>query len=206
MANRRQFIQSGLLAASAALLPSLTFSLPLADIHSASPTCFVFDKRFDTAIRMSRHMARQGLSTAEFMGDLTELWSGYLGSRWKQTPMTLAGFTTHHGLFVLETLAADYRMHVVYRGAHAQLSDGSMEHHIAGPAALVAHIAAALEIHPSASQTWPAQLSRALGQWQVGDASTTKLLLTTPAQKFADHEDTLFSWIIAPRAIRALRV
>lgn len=143
MANRRQFIQSGL-ALSAIALPGLLPVFPgvPAGGRDRSRSAlrierFVFDNRFPEAVEAARHAASQGIRVAETSGDMTDLWYDDLDRRWKEAPMRLAGMTTWHGLFVLETLAADRRMRVVYRSEQKVprnvLRDGGVAHVLAWP-------------------------------------------------------------------------
>ncbi|MEP7311929.1 MAG: hypothetical protein ABI859_05065 [Pseudomonadota bacterium] len=115
MANRRQFLQAGL-ALSAA---SVVLVAPLASTGTTRApfthlTHFVFDNRFPEAVAIARSM--QGRAPlAEINGDMTHLWFNQLHAQWKRAPEALGGVTTAQGLFVLQTLAADHRMRVVYR-------------------------------------------------------------------------------------------
>src|SRR5690606_26461072 len=125
-------------------------------------------------------------------GDLTALWYDDLDLAWKRGPMTLAGVTTGHGLFVLETLAADRGMRVVYRGRHDAPVGGRIAHVLSGPSATLERI------EPSPASVW----------WALGDALTRY----TPSRALANREyvtphvgapgriEPLYSWIIAPRS------
>jgi hypothetical protein len=77
----------------------------------------VFDRRFADARVAAVRSAADGIPTAGFAGDLTQLWYDRLDLQWRHAPMTLAGVTTAGGLFVLATLAADRGMRVVERTA-----------------------------------------------------------------------------------------
>src|SRR5690606_21422156 len=119
--NRRQFIQSSL-ALSAAGLPAVRAWASSASAIAGEPTLHrvgrsIYDGGFlegeDVAVA-----AADGATAVRIEGDLTALWYHDLGPAWKRAPMTIAGITAWHGLFVLETLAADHGMRVVYRGEH----------------------------------------------------------------------------------------
>jgi hypothetical protein len=118
--NRRQFLQSGM---TLALLPALPCVRTLAPPGSAEtagrPERFIFDNRFAEARSMAAQMAERGIPLAETSGDLTDLWFHDLDLQWREAPKFLAGITTHQNLFVLETLAADWRMAVVHRVEHS---------------------------------------------------------------------------------------
>jgi hypothetical protein len=118
--NRRRFMQTSIAVAGAAL--PVTHALSAAASMSTETGLhlerFVFDDRFAEAAEAAQQAAERGISVAAFSGDLTRLWYDDLDLRWRDKPMTLAGATTQQGLFVLETLAADRGMRVVYRAAH----------------------------------------------------------------------------------------
>lgn len=125
MTNRREFIKTGLALSGATLLPAAPSQLAAAELLIPGLECFVFDKRFEAATAMAQLAAQQGIQLAEIEGDLMPLWYDHLDLRWQQEPMTLAGITTEKALFVLETLAADRGMAVVYREAHDQLPEAT---------------------------------------------------------------------------------
>jgi hypothetical protein len=118
--NRRRFMQTSIAVAGTAL--PVTHALSAAASMSSATGLrlerFVFDDRFAEAAEAARHAAERGISLAPFSGDLTRLWYDELDLAWRDKPMTLAGATTQQGLFVLETLAADRGMRVVYRAKH----------------------------------------------------------------------------------------
>jgi hypothetical protein len=76
---------------------------------------FVFDRRFADARAAAERRAANGVETAGFDGDLTNLWYDCLDLSWRAAPMALAGVTTSSALFVLETLANDRGMRVAER-------------------------------------------------------------------------------------------
>ena len=108
--------------------------------------------------------------------------------------MALAGMTTRGGLFVLETLAADRQMRVVYRGEHAVPQDGVVRHRLSGPADLIALAA------PNADTSFWKRLSEALSRCPPDQRRTTEIALTTQTELSWAYEEPLFSWIIAPRS------
>jgi hypothetical protein len=161
---------------------------------------FVFDERFPEAVATAAQASRQGVELAAISGDLTDLWYRHFDLQWKRAPMALAGMTDWHGLFVLETLAADRRMRVVYRGQHTAVSGGQVAHVLAGPASLIAQAAPA-----ASAQRWETQLGRALTRCPLGRPAAASLELSTAASGTARRE-ALYSWIIAPRSAVALTV
>jgi hypothetical protein len=136
MARRREFLQAGL-AVSA--LPLLTQSgLRRSDIAwggestvaaraEALLTLRVQKVIVDTDLSESRVFAREaarfGLATSSFTGgDATSLWYHELDPIWRERPCTIAGLTRFGPLFVLERLAWDRGMRVLYRAEHKQNS------------------------------------------------------------------------------------
>ena len=113
--NRRQFIQTGLAVSAASLaLPHVLHSEETTgEGTSLSLELFVYDDRFAEAIEAARVATDRNLPVASMTRVLTELWYDELDLRWKRAPMTLAGMTTEHGLFVFETLALDRGMRVL---------------------------------------------------------------------------------------------
>ncbi len=116
MTNRRQVLKWAA-AASAAATGALSLRASAAASRESSPPIelFVFDRRFADARAAAARSAANGVETAGFDGDLTELWYDRLDLRWRAAPMKLAGLTTSSGLFVLETLAVDRGMRVIER-------------------------------------------------------------------------------------------
>ena len=199
MANRRQFIQSGV--ALSALSSSVLAALPAGSSDAAPLRLerFVFDNRFVEAVEVARYAASLRVPLAETSGDLTDLWGNELQPAWRQAPAAFAGITTRQGLFVLETLAADHRMRVVYRGEHAVAHGGCIAHVLTGPADLVADATPG----PDAALLWAPLLGRAMARCPQGRSAPPTLALTTSAGGVVDRDEPLFSWIIAPRTAAA---
>lgn len=116
MTNRRQVLKWAAAASAAATgVLSLRASAAASRESSQPIELFVFDRRFADARAAAVRRAANGIETAGFAGDLTQLWYERLDLQWRRAPMTLAGVTTSGGLFVLETLAVDRGMRVVER-------------------------------------------------------------------------------------------
>ena len=199
MASRRQFIQSGLALSAVSLTGIPAFAPRAGEPHVPSLRIerFVFDARFAAAVELARHAARHGMPLAETSGDLTDLWYHDFDPRWKQAPMALAGMTTRGGLFVLETLAADHRMLVVYQGAHQVEQDGRVRHVLSGPAPLIARAT------ESQSTSFWERLAKAVSECPPDGRRVSELTLTTAAECVREGEEPLFSWLIAPRSPEA---
>ena len=117
MTNRRQFIKCGLSFTALPLtgLSSLNMAVATPEGHSFKLESFVSDLRFGESIATATSLKAQGVPIAEISGDLTDLWIKQYSRQWKQKPMSLAGVTGKDALFVLETLAPDYGMRLIYR-------------------------------------------------------------------------------------------
>jgi len=196
MPNRRRFLQSAI-TLSAVSMPAIS-AWPAGARSAEAPILrlerFVFDNRFPEAVEVAQHAAHRQVRLAEISGDLTALWYEDLDLLWKNAPMVLGGVTTRHGLFVLETLAADRGMRVVYRGEHAAPQQGTAAHSLSGPADLLARAAS----EPNAS-LW-APLARAMTQCPAGPWEPAHLELATPIEHASTRNEPLLSWIIAPRS------
>jgi len=117
MTNRRQFIKCGLSFTALPLtgLSSLNMAVATPEGHSFKLESFVSDLRFGESIATATSLKAQGVPIAEISGDLTDLWIQQYSKQWKKKPMSLAGVTGKDALFVLETLAPDYGMRLIYR-------------------------------------------------------------------------------------------
>lgn len=113
--DRRTLLKSGAAVSTAALVPGL--SAAALSKSGLEIERFIFDNRFSDAVAAARSAAASGIQLSEVSGDMTSLWYDDLNLRWKMQPMTLAGVTADDALFVLETLAPEYRMRVVHKEA-----------------------------------------------------------------------------------------
>jgi hypothetical protein len=201
MVNRRALIQSGLalpaVSFAASVLPSLGASA--GEIQVLQLERFVFDARFAEASDIAQQVERLGVTLAPTAGDLMALWYEELDLLWKQEPKALAGVTTRDGLFVLETLALDLQMRVVYRGEHGVADNGDIVHKLEGPAAMLERLPP-----PIGHTAWAAALGRAMTHCPLGKHESAELELVTNVRGISLRDVPLYSWIIAPRTAVAL--
>ena len=185
MVHRRGFIQSGLAIGGAAVLPQVARAAAPLQLHG-----FVFDSRFAEA----GEIAGAACSAPRWAtaGDMMPLWYERLDLQWKEKPLPLAGVTTADALFVMETLAADYRMRVVYRGMHSAPQGGLVQHELSGPEALVREAGAG-------GPGWAARLGRVMTSATAGQSARREVAFATATTGAKARETTLYSWIIAPR-------
>lgn len=120
--DRRALLKTGAITSVAALGPQMFVASSIASPAGSQRHVerFVFDTRFADAIAAGRSAAARGIPTSGVNGDMTSLWYNDLNLRWKERAMTLAGVTAEDALFVLATLAPEYRMRVVQQ---VELSD-----------------------------------------------------------------------------------
>jgi hypothetical protein len=129
MTNRRQFIKCGLSFTALPLtgLSSLNIAVASPDGQPFTLESFVSDLRFEESVATASSLKAQGVPIAEIRGDLTDLWIQQYSRQWKRKPMSLAGITGKDALFVLETLAPDYGMRVIYRTEIQQQKSSSAQ-------------------------------------------------------------------------------
>ena len=192
MTTRRQFIGTGVALAA---LPSASFAASFAAATSSALRLerFVFDSRFAAAATVAGHMADRGVPLSAVAGDLTNLWYHELDLAWKRAPQPLAGVTTRQGLFVLETLAADHRMRVVYRGEHRTAASGRMSHTFTGPDELIVRLG-----EEAPEFAW-STLGAALTECPAAARRNATCELASAALSAPLPDELLVSWIIAPR-------
>jgi hypothetical protein len=191
--TRRQFIHTSLalaaLPAASAVATRASATTPALPLER-----FVFDSRFAAATEVARHVADRGVPLSPTAGDLTDLWYRELDLQWKRAPQPLAGITTRRGLFVLETLAADHGMRVVYRGEHRTEAGGRVSHALAGPDELLARFG----VH-ARTLDW-ADLAVAMAECPLSVRLGAACELASESLPAPPRDEPLSSWIIAPRA------
>ncbi len=199
MIDRRKLLQSGVAVSAAAVSPSVLMAGADGIAPSAlRPARFIVDTRFRESIVTGRAASIAGLNVVEVSGDMSRLWYDDLDLAWRQSPMVLAGVTGPDGLFVLETLASDRGMRVVFRGNHDRLSNGSERHVMQGaPDALRSCLAS----FDRASPPWGEPMCAVLSGLPAGRQSVSRIRLRTPAMPVVRENATLVSWLIAPRAV-----
>jgi hypothetical protein len=197
MPNRRDILRT------AAALPLA--AVPFAELAAvADPSVlrlerFVFDVRFAESGAVAKEIERYGVQLAPIADDLMTLWYDDLDLAWRKTPMALAGIALAETLFVLETFALDRNMHVVFRGEHGLIENGTIEHRVAGPSALIER----LQPLPA---SWESALASALTECPLGAPEIARAELVSEGGALSLRDMPLVSWIIAPRAAVASKV
>lgn len=198
MANRREFIQGGLLALPAAL--SLADGAAARPFQSAGPSFHrvLVDERFAESRAFGREASRLGETVATIQGDVTDFWYRELHQQWQGEALPIAGLTAHGPLFCLERWAWDAGLRVVFRAEHRQAGQG-LVHRFEGPEAVLADARASIS-----GPAWPAQMARLAVACRQDLCAPAQALINTPGQPVGlGDEDALISWVIAPRPNRA---
>jgi len=195
MANRREFLQAAAAATGATAAAQAGFAAdgmltsgPLA-LHAV-----IVDRRFPESRAFGERLAGRGAPVRSIDADVTDLWRDELKPLWTRTPEAIAGLTARPALFLLERLAWDHRMRVVFHAEHERLAGGGFAHALLQGGA--GFRAADLE---AAGAWWIEALAGAL----EGLPSAARTAGPTPAGLAAHLEEIgepLASWVIAPVA------
>jgi hypothetical protein len=190
VSNRREFLQT---AAALAAAP-LAGRAAIASGHGELPlAAVVFDARHTEARAFGTRAGALGAARHGFEGDITDLWQHALRGRWQRAPAAIAGLTERPALFLLERLAWDHGLRVVFEAEHAPDGRGRAAHRVVRTAD--PGLASELEI---AGAGWPAVLADAL---IAGTRAPAADFRPTDAALAAHLREPirLHSWIIAPR-------
>jgi hypothetical protein len=188
--NRREFLQTA--AALSAAAP-LAGRAAFAGSEAAVLDAVVVDARHADAHAFASIADALGAPLRFIEGDITDLWQNELRKRWQDGAHAVAGLTERPALFLLERLAWDHGMRVVFEAEHSPVAGGSVEHRVVRSAdpLLGQELAAA-------GNRWTRVLAHALVA--SGGAKTRDYRPTSAALAAHLGEATkLHSWIIAPR-------
>jgi hypothetical protein len=159
----------------------------------------VYDSRYREARTLGLRSRQLGVPVRPIEGDITELWQDELQGRWKSTNVAIAGLTERPALFMLEQLAWDYGLRVVYQAEHEPDGLGGATHRVVRSIRTSLHRQLA-----AAGAGWPAVLA---DQLLTGAEAVASNDITPSGAAMAAYllEPTkLYSWIIAPRPAAAL--
>jgi hypothetical protein len=120
MVTRRDLLRAG---AAISVLPLAAHAATEPGAPTPAFHTVLFDARFPEARQFGAEATRLRMNVRSFHGDLTNVWFHELAPVWRAQPvatadMALAGMTDYGALFVLERLAWDAGMRVVYRAEH----------------------------------------------------------------------------------------
>lgn len=191
MTNRREFLQSAAALSAAPLAGRTAFAdgrLP------AVLDAVVFDSRHSEARDFGARASFHGAALRSIEGDITDLWQNELLPRWRKSPGAIAGLTERPALFLLERLAWEHRLRVVFEAEHLPDGRGHASHRVVRTAD--PRLARELEL---AGPAWPGILADALvasTRAPVRDNRPTDAALAA----HLGEPTKLYSWIIAPRS------
>jgi hypothetical protein len=197
MTNRREVIQAGIAVSAisvtgAAVHAAEAATAPLSAAPGLRLDGLVFDRRFEQAAEIARSAERYGVPAYETDGDAADIYYHHLRKLWRGPHAAFAGVTSVDTTFVFQTLAADHRLRLIYRGLHEAPEAGAVAHVLSGPATMID----------------TAGLGDYRGQWlqRVGYLMThaaaggpvKTINLTTDAEHTSGRQHPLVSWIVAP--------
>ena len=196
MTSRRAFIHAGFAAASATLLTPVVHAIAVKQPATLPLHAIYFDERFAPAREFGRAAARLGGRTQAMSGTVHDFWYYDLAPRWRTQPIAIAGMTDPQAIFLLEMMAADAGMRVVFRGHHVPQSEGRYTHEGFGPPAARSAMAA----FDGPTTAWSANVARIVADWPLAACSVAAGSGTNvnAAAGRAVGCDTLVSWVIAP--------
>lgn len=189
MPTRRTILKSAAALSAAPLAPRIVFADGQAP---AVLDALVIDSRHPESRAFGLRASDWGAPLRKMDGDITDLWINELNTRWQSNPAAVAGLTERPALFVIERLAWDRGLRVVFEAEHLP-ADGSAVHKVVRSAN--ARLEAALN---AAGQSWPAVLA---DQLLTGSRVATRDHRPSGAAMADRHDEPmkLYSWIIAPR-------
>lgn len=200
MTTRRTILKTGIAVPAASLVgAALAPRVGHAGGDSLELERFVYDARFAEAFDIAQQVGRFDVLLSPVADDLMSLWYDELDVLWRETPRALAGVTMAEAAFVLETLAIDRGMRVVYRGEHSLVEDGQITHKLRGPAETVERFSS---FDPQSE--WEAELASALTTCPLGKPAPAKVDFVTSTTGQSIRDVPLVSWIIAPREAVAM--
>lgn len=200
MTNRRDFLKLGMATAAITFTaPAHKFPVCLTrteELSVISPYKILFDGRYPDSRAFAGELVRRGIAVEELRnnGNVTDFWYHDLYHQWLRKPVAIAGLTSPDSLFCLELLAADRKMHVIYRAEHRYLADDRIQHRGRGTDGVLAQ----LQDAAGSGNDWSRRLAGLVTNCppaNTGYSGKTCITdLTTPAKQRA----LLVSWVIAP--------
>lgn len=191
MTNRREFLQAATALSAVPIVGRAAFAGTRERINLDA---VIYDTRYMEAQQFGDRATRLGARVHEITGDITDLWQQELLNHWQKKPAAVMGLTERPALFLLERLAWDHGLRVVFEAEHVLDNSGMSQHRVArtSNSRLLAELS-------NAGQGWPSVLANNLIE---GNKSITGATNPTHSAMAAHlHEPlTLYSWIIAPRS------
>ena len=195
MANRREFIQTGMAVTAAASVagPSAQAAMaaPAAQPHRIHKV--IYDGRFAEPVQFARAAEALGLQAHAISGDMTALWYEELDGLWRKEPMAIAGMTPHGPMFCFEMLARDRGMRLVYQAEH-QITDAEVRHTVSGALPSLRRSAGLTR----SGAAWPELMASLVADTPALPALDGAVDIATRTPAGGAAEEPLFTWVIAP--------
>ena len=194
MTTRRAILKSGIALPATSLAGSL---LPQAGAYAAGTLRlerFIYDVRFAESYELAQKADASGVPLSPIADDLMTLWYDELDLLWKESPQPLGGTTMVEAAFVLETLAMDRGMRLVFRGEHGLVENGQIAHRFAGPAESIAEFTS-----EQMQADWQATVAENMCALPLGRPEADAVEVRTPISGLSIRDVPLVSWVIAPR-------
>ena len=190
MTNRREFLKAATALSAVPLMGGSPFAIGREPV---TLDAVIFDLRHPDARTFAACADQLGAPCREIEGDVTNLWQDELRSHWQAAPAAIAGLTERPALFLLERLAWDHGLRVVFAAEHAPDGRGYVAHRIIRTTD--AGLAQELE---AAGWRWPRVLADIM---IAGPRVTTRDFRPTDTSMAAypGEPAKLYSWVIAPR-------
>lgn len=109
MVTRRQILQAAGSVGLIAAMPHSTAQAASVPLHRV-----VFDSRHELSVRFATEARRRGIETSDTRGDIVAVYLRDLMTRWRESPIAVAGLTPHFQLFGLRLLAEVPRLRLVF--------------------------------------------------------------------------------------------
>ena len=195
MPTRRNFLESAAVITAAPLAPRLVFA---DGSRRAANIGVVHDARYREARTFGLRAGQWSAPVRAIEGDITDFWVSELQGRWMSTPVAIAGLTERSALFMLEQLAWDYGLRVVFHAEHDSTGQQTVAHRIVRSAD--SSLKSQLE---AAGAGWPAVLADRM-LTEPGRVASRDITPSGAAMAaFLNEPTRLHSWIIAPKTTAA---
>jgi len=195
MVNRREILQGGIAVTALPIVSNVAWGAARQPEGSLPLYKVIYDERFAESRRFGDEARRLGAPIHAIQGDITSLWYDDLYVRWRNGAAAIAGLTAHGALFCLERLAWDAGMRVVFRADHKPTADGSFQHSLQGPAAMVS---AGTELR-DAGTDWSCRVAGVvLGCPAEVSKKKQRVVFAQASAAVSEEGQALISWVIAP--------
>lgn len=193
MPSRRQVLSTGTAAAAwgltgpwhaaASAIPTPAFP--------ARPDLVLVDDRFAEARAFAAGLSDMGVTSIATQGDIGRLWHESVRHEAARNRLRIAGMARPAEFFVLETLAREAGLRLIYTGRHEGRCRQQQKHTVrlaSDPAFL---------IQACRRDSWPHALAAALTRVprDTGPMQAAETVQNMPAR--VDHPGVLVSWLLA---------